>query len=236
MTAARTEIIGSATLHLGDWRDVLPRERPYQAGVMDPPYEFDGSGGGAFRSARASMREIHATGLDRGFDHQVLKPELFESVAVFCHNDQLCILLPWLAERYARHVVLAWHKSNPIPLANKHYRPDTEFWIHAWNPGAHPIGDLHQKRRWFVGPVGKSEFDHPTVKPHDLMLKVLQTVSGSEVVDPFMGTGSTGVAALALGRAFVGCEIEPKYFDIACRRIEAAVRWPGPSDLFSESA
>ena len=51
------------------------------------------------------------------------------------------------------------------------------------------------------------------------------------ILDPFMGSGTTGVAAVKLGRRFIGIEIEPKYFDIACRRIEEATR---QRDLFVE--
>ena len=67
---------------------------------------------------------------------------------------------------------------------------------------------------------------HPTVKPTELMryLCRLVTPKGGVVLDPFMGSGSTGKAAISLGFKFVGIEIDPDYFDIACARIEKAVK------------
>jgi DNA modification methylase len=70
--------------------------------------------------------------------------------------------------------------------------------------------------------------DHPSQKPLPLMLDIVRRTSGT-ILDPFMGSGTTGVAAVRLGRRFIGIEIEPRYFDIACRRIEEATRQP---DLF----
>jgi DNA modification methylase len=65
--------------------------------------------------------------------------------------------------------------------------------------------------------------DHPTEKPVYLMEQFVEWTRGV-VVDPFMGSGTTGVACVNLARAFIGIEIEPRYFDIACRRIEDAQR------------
>jgi DNA modification methylase len=75
--------------------------------------------------------------------------------------------------------------------------------------------------------------DHPCPKPENIMHKIVVrfTTPNSIVLDPFMGSGTTGVAAVKIGRQFIGIEIEEKYFDIACRRIEEAVRQP---DMFIE--
>lgn len=71
--------------------------------------------------------------------------------------------------------------------------------------------------------------EHPTQKPVQLMTWCVQKTEGDLILDPFMGSGTTGVACARLGRRFIGIEIEPRYFDIACRRIEQAQRQP---DLF----
>ena len=70
---------------------------------------------------------------------------------------------------------------------------------------------------------GDEYHPHPTQKPIKLMLRLVKRTTGT-VLDPFMGSGTTGVACARLGRSFVGIEIEPRYFDIACRRIEQAQR------------
>ncbi|MET4683701.1 DNA methyltransferase [Brevundimonas faecalis] len=221
----RVEVIGSATLYQGDAYETLEELGPQDAGVFDPPYEFATSGGGRFRKARPNMDQIAAAGLDKGFDDRICSPAIFRSVAVFCHNDQLPELLPRLAARFYRTVVCAWHKSNALPVANKHYRPDTEFWIHAWLADAHPVGSLTDKARWILSENGRfTGVDHPTVKPEPVMDKVLATINARRVCDPFMGSGSTGVAAIKRGLGFTGVERDPKHFDTACRRIEAAVK------------
>jgi site-specific DNA-methyltransferase (adenine-specific)/modification methylase len=72
---------------------------------------------------------------------------------------------------------------------------------------------------------------HPTQKPEALMTWCLGFIEGRTILDPFMGSGTTGVAAVRLGRQFIGIEIDQKYFDIACRRIADAVARP---DMFIE--
>jgi site-specific DNA-methyltransferase (adenine-specific)/modification methylase len=75
--------------------------------------------------------------------------------------------------------------------------------------------------------VGRVEYGHPTQKPLALMEWCLGFVSNAQtILDPFMGSGTTGVACAKLGRKFIGIELEPKYFSIACKRIDEAYRQP----------
>jgi site-specific DNA-methyltransferase (adenine-specific)/modification methylase len=100
---------------------------------------------------------------------------------------------------------------------------------------------------------GDDEREHPTQKPVGVMTWCIEQLpeNCSTILDPFMGSGTTGVACARLGRRFIGIEIEPRYFDIACRRIEQAQRQrdlfvhaPAPehpvetqiADLFAEAA
>lgn len=221
---SRVERIGDATLYLGDCRDVLPALGKVDAVVTDPPYEFEAEGAGIFRTNRHCMDAVLAAGLSDGFDHTIIRRKLCDSAVVFCHNDQLDRIVPWLSGEFGRYAVCMWHKDNPMPVANKHYRPDSEIYIHAWTPDAFPVGSLAQKSRWFFAPVGKSEYDHPTVKPLPLMQKIVCNVQGQTILDPFMGTGTTGVAAFKERRRFIGIEVNERYFDIACKRIEEAQR------------
>jgi DNA modification methylase len=74
---------------------------------------------------------------------------------------------------------------------------------------------------------------HPTQKPVSIMEWCLSYIKGDRVLDPFMGSGTTGVACIKTGRNFIGIEKSPEYFDIACRRIEKAVAERG---LYAEAA
>lgn len=222
---AREVTIGNARLILGDSYAVLPTLGWLPALVMDPPYEFRAEGGGHYRQSRQGMDQILAEELSDGFDHAIINPLLCGSVVVFCHNDQLWKLLPYLQGNFKRHAVCTWRKKNPQPVANKHYRPVMEFYVHAWSDGYHPQGTLDDLDRQIVAmsPRGDAKFGHPTVKPDSVMDKIVRNVAGLVICDPFMGTGSTGVAALKAGRSFIGIEKNPVHFETACRRIRDAV-------------
>lgn len=212
-----------AQLYLGDAYAIRPTLGWMDADVMDPPYLFDNSGGGAFRRARGASDQIVTDELDRGFDHRIINPLLCGSAVVFCHNDQLPELLPYLNGLFHRFCLLGWIKPNPSPMANKHYLADVEPFIHAWNPGWHPQGEHHDKHRWVSASSMKSAvFGHPTVKPAAVMDKIIANVAGRTICDPFMGTGSTGVSAIKAGRRFVGIEQNRKHFETALERITYA--------------
>lgn len=228
----RVEVIGDCTLYLGDCREILPTIGKVDAVVTDPPYEFETVGAGVFRTTRKNMDEIKAKGLADGFDHDLLSADQFGAAIVFAHNDQWADLLPHLASQFARYAICQWHKTNPMPVANQHYQPDTEIYVHAWNPGFHPVGPLSQKQRFIVAGNGQdTAIAHPTVKPLPVMLKIVGNVGGLTVCDPFMGSATTGVACVQLDRHFIGIERDQKYFDLACRRIEVAYNQPR---LFAE--
>jgi site-specific DNA-methyltransferase (adenine-specific) len=222
--------IGRATLLLGDAYAIRPTLGHFDADVMDPPYAFDNEGGGAWRDARGASDQIVEEGLTEGFDHTIINTLLCGAVFVFCHNDQLPDLLPYLNGSFHRFALGVWTKPNPAPHRNKHYLADMEPYIHAWNRGFHPVGDHHEMHRWVQAKVRPSKlYGHPTVKPDDVMAKIMANVNGSSVCDPFMGTGSTGVAAIRHGKSFTGIEHNPAHFKTACQRIAQAVERSKPS-------
>lgn len=220
---SHVENIGPHRLYFGDAYAIRPTLGGFAADIMDPPYAFDNSGGGAFRKARGASDQIVDEELDRGFDHSIINPLLTGAVVVFCHNDQLAELLRFLSGSFQRVCVQTWIKPNPSPMANKHYLADTEFFVHAWLRGFHPQGEHHDKHRHITArPLPSKTWNHPTVKPDAVMDKIMRNVSGSTVCDPFMGTGSTGVAAIKAGKVFTGIEHNEKHFLTACDRIRSA--------------
>ena len=220
-----TVVIGPATLYLGDAYALRPDLGWHDADVTDPPYRLDCSGGGHYRKRRPNYDRIEREGLDQGFDLAILNPLLAGAVVVFAHNDQLAQLLTHAAGTFHRHALCVWQKTNPQPVANKHYRADVEYYVHAWNRGFHPDGASVDKLRVsrVTSPRGDARFDHPTTKPDALMAKIIANARGETICDPFMGTGSTGVAAVRAGKRFTGIERDPRYFATAVRRITAAV-------------
>lgn len=232
--------IGPARLILGDCYDVTPgldraAGGPLTPGewacITDPPYEFDASGGGKMRAARKYLDMIEAAELADGFDDSILTPALFAAVFVFCHNDQIGDLLPRLKRRFGQAALLGWHKTNPPPFRNKNYLPDLEFWVHAWPKGeaagGYPVGAHDDMRRIVTMQIEKNAFDHPTVKPLGLMRRIVRNAQKPGIFDPFMGSGTTGVAAIMERRRFIGVERSAQYFDIAVARLTAAVKEAG---------
>lgn len=235
--------IGPATLYLGDAYQIRPALGWMDADIMDPPYLFNNSGGGAWVAARGASAQIVAERIDRGFDHAIIDPSRCGAVFVFCHNDQLGDLIAEtvdddradldallvadmfarLKHRFRRAALNVWIKPNPAPHRNKHYLADMEPYIHAWNRGYHPHGDHHDMHRWHTANTMPSKvFGHPTVKPLSLMDKIMKNAAGETVCDPFMGTGSTGIAAIRAGKRFTGIEHNPTHFATAVDRITAA--------------
>ncbi|MCP4986103.1 MAG: site-specific DNA-methyltransferase [Colwellia sp.] len=234
----RKEIIGDSVLYLGDCLEILPTLGKVDVCITDPPYEFDASGAGLFRTNRKCMDKVQEKGLDRGFDISVLNILIgngCNSIAIFFHWEQNYKIISFFHESPLNKSALCiWKKTNPMPVANKHYQPELEYWLHAWRKPFGVGGDnLLEKKRVYQSSCGQCDIDHPTVKPIGLMGKIVKNASekDSTVLDPYAGSGSTGVACAKLGRKFIGIELDETYFEIACERIQKAYDQP---DLFVE--
>lgn len=218
-----TVTIGPHRLYLGDAYETRAMLGFQDCDLFDPPYLIKTSGGGKFRNNRPYLDRIREQGLDQGFDHKIINPLLSGAVVVFCHNDQIPSVSATVDGLFHRFALCAWRKTNPMPVANKHYVPDIEIYFHGWNRGYAPRGEIATLKRVFdCGSRSNKDFDHPTVKPDPLMDKIVRNVAGETICDPFMGTGSTGVAAIRAGRIFTGIEHNPKHFETAVRRCTAA--------------
>lgn len=234
----RVETIGGATLILGDAYEERPALGFRDADILDPPYLISTSGGGHLRKSRTYLDDLATQGLADDFDHTVINPLLCGSAAVFCSNDQLPKLLPYLNGVFHRFALGFIAKRNPLPVANKSALSDVEPVVRCWNPGYHPVGEIMERRKGLIydDPDGVDNiaveskvtpskiYGHPTVKPIEIMRLLVRTANGGEVVDAFMGTGTTGVACVMEGKTFIGIEKDERHFDTACRRIEEAVR------------
>lgn len=190
----RTETIGSATLYHADCLEVLPLLSDVGAIVSDPPYP---NAAGLFLDGIARARFVLGN------------PPAPHVIAFWDEMDTPYCPMPLVA----RH---AWHRTNTN-------RPDNYEAIYEW----HADGKKRPSRIFpyaviAVGLTGCVEATgHPTQKSEKLMQSLITRTTG-KVLDPFMGSGSTGVAAMSQGREFVGVEIDVKYFEIACERLEAA--------------
>jgi len=227
------------TLYLGDCRESLPKLGKVDAVVTDPPYELSSAGPGKshFGMSLNKFDSDDYKNIVSGFDHEEIFG-LLEMICLpfnlfcFCSNKQVSGLMAYHEARGRSTTLLVWHKTNAAPFANGVWRGDIEYCIHARDKGAVFVGNAEEKKKVFEFPLVNDDA-HPTVKPLPLMAKYIRICSkhGQTILDPFMGSGTTGIAAAKLGRNFIGIEREPKYFDIACKRIQAALDAP---DLFIE--
>lgn len=242
----RREVIGSATLYLGDCREVLPSlDEPADVLVTDPPYRV--TSGGKNRSGDAPSGGWLDDYSNDG-----------EIVPVIPWEDWLPLIPAALADRAhayiftndrneadARraaeasglifHRLLVWDKGTAVP--NRWYQQTCEFVLFMRQGKAFRIADPSSKSLVRLAQVDESGTStakpHPTEKPVALCEHYVRNSTNAEglVLDPFMGSGTTGVAAVQVGRRFVGIEVDPKWFEIACRRIVGALHQPG---LFDE--
>lgn len=121
--------------------------------------------------------------------------------------------------------LLTWHKTNPVPACNNKYLSDTEYILFFREKGVKINGDYSSKKTYYVTPLNQKEkklYEHPTVKPVDILnnLIINSSLENDVILDPFMGSGSTGVACKNLNRNFIGIELDENYFSIAKERIE----------------
>jgi len=196
----RTEHIGDATLYLADCLEVLPTLGKVDAVVTDPPYGIG--------IAANPVRQKHER---MDWDNAIPPKAIFD--AIFERSTKQII---WGGNYFhlpATQRFLIWDKIQP---ENFSLAMCEQAWTNLSGPAK-----IYRKS------VLGYEKDHPTQKPVELMQWCLGFLPDAEtILDPFMGSGTTGVACANLGRKFIGIEIEPKYFDIACKRIETAYLQP----------
>jgi DNA modification methylase len=209
---SRVEQIGRATLYLGDCRDILPTIGKVDAVVTDPPY---GIGHGArLHTGIRQQTEI----VSSDWDSEAPDLSILPDVPSIIWGGNYFDLPP-------TRCFLFWDK-HPMP-------PTYACGELAWT-------SLDQNAAKWCGRVGDdvavSDRSHPTQKPVKLMRWCLGFLPDAQtILDPFMGSGTTGIAALQEGRSFVGIERDEEFFNIACRRIrQAAGEDLGP--LFGEAA
>ena len=194
-------IIGDATLYLGDCMDILPTLDKVDAVITDPPF-----GVGNFVQISGNIRGEAVTWNDSGPSSeffQLLREKSMNRV-IWGANYFNC---------FEGAGGLVWVKNQPMPNMSK-----AEMASVSWGNKVELIN-----LTW-TNYVNTKESNHPCERPVGLYKWCIDLVPNhpETILDPFMGSGTTGVAAVQMGRKFIGIEREPKYFDIACKRIEQA--------------
>jgi site-specific DNA-methyltransferase (adenine-specific) len=215
----------TAEMHCGDNAEVLARlaGRKDVAVVSDPPYGMKWN----TDSTRFSGGRSEKIGRKRG-DGRSDWPEIRGDAESFDPSPWIAFpkVVLWGANHYAARLpigtTLIWVNKNDHTFGT--FLSDAEI---GWMKGGHGV---YCKRVIFQPPTrakeGGGAVAHPTQKPIALMrwcIERLKLKPGTTIFDPYMGSGTTGVAAAQLGLSFIGCEIDPGYFKVARRRIDAAL-------------
>jgi site-specific DNA-methyltransferase (adenine-specific) len=234
--------VSDATLHHGDCLDVLPtlEAGSVDAVITDPPYLTQESkvpirGKGVTDRVEDSVSVGNPWGYSIDWMDAVksLNPKHW---IVFCNYRMLGDVCSWLEAHANLSAVFTWRKSNAPRMTRPVPRLDCEFiaWARSDEATCGDMGDFDSlvidvpmpqagcfaTERILQPNSGKAA--HPCQKPLAVVYPFVQRLSVTTIVDPFMGTGTTGVACVKTGRHFIGIEIDEGYFNIAKRRIEKA--------------
>ena len=199
--------------------------------VTDPPYKIVGNGfkavAGKFKNRDIFKNDIKK--IKDGFNFEVL--DEFERILkkwncyIYCNKDLLFDLIYYFKNKKVYLELLTEHITNPIPFCNNTYLNDTDYILFIREKGVLVNGTYKTKCKYKIKQTNKKDkelYKHPTCKYVNLIKDYLINSSSENniVLDPFMGSGTTGVACKELNRNFIGIELDDKYFEIAKERIE----------------
>lgn len=236
----KEELGDGITIWLGDCREVMPIIGRVDHVIGDPPYEAI-----MHNAKKAAARRVRTDGgpditvLD--FDSiDAIRDEIATLVASICTGWSILFCAPEGVGRWADAInstaakykrACTWVKPDSTPQLNgQGPGMGAENFVVSWCGSGHARWNAGGKRGVYTHLTNAKDRDgvHPTEKPVKLMSELITDFTNIDelVCDPFMGSGTTGVACVNLGRSFIGIEREPKYFDIARRRIATAIATP----------
>lgn len=205
--------------------------------VTDPPYLIkDTHAGGNTRLARTIQpvnNELRDNGLNVGLDPAIL-PELVRvlktiNIYIWCNKAQIPDYLTYFVGEWGcAFDILVWIKTNAPPTFHNKYLSDKEYCLYFRRGGyCQPTSYETAKTAYFqpTNVKDKKEYPHPTIKPLNIMKTIIGNSSkpGEIVLDPYLGSGTTAVACVELGRQYIGFEINKNYYEVAQRRIRDTI-------------
>lgn len=227
----RVETIGRATLYCGDSRELIATLEGVDAVVTDPPYgleDWNTRGTNAKRGQGRDWKNLGRNANDKFDGHDCAewdKPLTGEDVESLLNAGEHKII--WGGNYLLDHLprtkqMFVWNKH----IRNMHFNDCEIAWTSQWREAC---------RVFDYSPSAAGPKQHPTQKPLPLMKWCIGRLPDgtNSILDPYMGSGTTGVAAVTMGRTFYGIEREERYFDISCERIRKA---QDQGDLFIEGA
>lgn len=227
------------TLYNDDCFRLIPTLNNIDLIIADPPYKFSSDkirtncGGtvnklGKFDISLLSLNDknlINSYDIEK-FGNLILNLQKELNVYFWCNKNQIPEYLDFYVNKNkCKFDLICWHKPNALPTYSNKYLTDTEYLLYFHNGKGKCFPQNYQDATtYYIAPINhidKKKYNHPTIKPLDITMKIIRNSSkeGQTILDPFMGSGTTGVACKKLNRNFIGVELAKDYYNIAERRI-----------------
>ena len=220
-------------IHLGDCYELIKQipDKSVDLIYTDIPYLLTNIGGRSDKfllGKRIAKMMDELAPISNGIDWAILDDfmRVMKKINCFiwCSKEQIPYLLEYFRNKGAHFEILTWNKSNPAPMTNNVFLPDIEYCLYFRESGVRLNAGYHLKSKWHISKINqhnKAEFDHPTIKPLELVKRHIahSTQENDLVLDMFIGSGTTAVAARELGRQFIGIEIDKRWHKVANDRL-----------------
>jgi DNA modification methylase len=196
----------------------------------DIPYLHQSGGSGTSKISKnilSKTKEIAfvSNGIDFKIFDDFVRVMKKINIFIWCSRLQIVDILNYFVRGLkCNYEILVWVKSNPIPQTNNIWLPDIEYCLYFREAGVRLNNGYELKSKWYLSPsntADKGIFAHPTIKPLTLVKRHIAhtTKPGDIVFDPFVGSGTTAVAAFETNRQYIGIEIDPKWHGVAVDRL-----------------
>ena len=233
-------------LYNEDYKDVLSKIGKVDLVVTDPPYDLgiirEGCGGtlnnlGGFDKTLIPVNDITETKFNlTEFCESIVTVMKDINIYIWCNKRQIIDYFNFFVNKMnCKYDILVWSKCNQLPsYANKYL--DSEYCLYFHNSG-HCFPQCYEDAKTvYLNPINREnkKYGHPTIKPLEFIESMVRNSSreGDIVFDPFMGSGTTGVACKKNNRNFIGCEINSDYFKICEERINQKFKRESLNSLF----
>ena len=202
--------------------------------ATDPPYLVATDGGGSvnkIKKLNKSLKDLTTVDITKGYNIEEFGKEFIRvmkeiNIYFWCNKIQIPNYIDFYVRQHkCKFDILCWHKTNALPTYSNKYLSDTEYLLYFRKGKGKCFPESYEDAKTFyIAPINhkdKKLYGHPTIKPLDFTESIIRNSSRENqlVLDPFMGSGTTGVAALQNNRNFIGIELDENYFKIAQQRI-----------------
>lgn len=202
--------------------------------IIDPPYQINNHNvkydSELARSINSYNDELYKSNLTGGYDYNILE-EIIRvlkkiNIYIFCNGEQIPFYIKYFVlDRKCKMDIIIWNKTNALPLFNNKYLSDKEYCLYFRKGGYCSPKNYEDAKTVFYYPINikdKRRWNHPTIKPEELVRKLIRNSSHENdlVLDCFMGSGTTSVCCIKEKRNYIGFEINKNFYETSLKRIK----------------